>query len=946
MRLAFLTLLASIAIAACSDSAAGPDTPPDVLAPAPAHVASAAKALSGRADRPTVLAGDSTALRATVAAQGGRRPGRDVTWRSLDGGTVVRGVVDSQSVMMFTASEPGSYRLVAESPSLSTSDTTLVIMAGASVTSTITSLVMKPARTSIQPDDTLRFAVWGLTSSGDSVPAPVSLHPDRGYARGLDFYCSIEGTFEVRAILDGSSISASAEVTVSNTASGSSSGTSSGTSGSIVRLQMTPDRITIPPGDTLEFQLQGVTSTGGRVPVSGHLRADRGYVVGLKWIMPIEGTFRIRAFNDIGTMADTTWITVKAGAPHYDGGSSTDIPSGGGTSTGTLSKIVMSPVRDTIPPGDTLRFQVKGITTTGATVPVNAYLRADRGYVVGLKWIMPVEGTFRIRAFQEDGTLADTAWITVKSGAPSSGGTQDDGGSEPVDGTGNVTQPPPSSVPTGGVAELPRALPDVRYVAPTGRVINVPSGGDLQAAINNAVRGDVIQLAAGARFVGNYKLPAKSGSGWITIRTATTLPAEGTRVTPSSASSFAKIITPNSMPAIWTETSGSTSYYRIMGVELTSSASMTYAIVNLGAYNGAASSPSNLPTQIVLDRTYIHGTSSMNLQRCVTLNSRSSAVLDSWLSDCHYHNTDTQAIGGWTGTGPYLIQNNHLEAAGENIMFGGADPAFSGVVPSDITIRHNHIYKPLSWKGVWVAKNLLELKTAQRVLIEDNVLENNWADGQTGFAFVMKSVNQGGGCSWCVVQDITIRHNLLINSPGGFNLASSETEHGGTVIGANSITITQNLFQNVAQSTMTGSRILFQLTGGVSSVTITHNTAFSDDKSVLFDGAPTPHLVMENNLWTRGRYGIFGSGHSEGSSALAYYAPDGSIRGNIIVGAPSSEYPSYNFYPGTLSLAGLLNIVSDLFEVGSSSPYYNKGTDGASPGVDVDWLMNRVAGVK
>jgi hypothetical protein len=166
------------------------------------------------------------------------------------------------------------------------------------------------------------------------------------------------------------------------------------------------------------------------------------------------------------------------------------------------------------------------------------------------------------------------------------------------------------------------------------------------------------------------------------------------------------------------------------------------------------------------------------------------------------------------------------------------------------------------------------------------------------------------------------------------------------VIGANAITIAYNLFPNVAQSGMAGSRILFQMTGGVDDIAIVHNTGFTSDKDVLFDGPPVSRLVMENNLWTRGTYGIFGSGHSEGSTALSYYAPDGSIRGNIVVGAPSSQYPAYNFYPSSISVAGLLNIVNNLFEVGGGSPYYNKGTDGTSPGVDVSDLMNRVAGVK
>ena len=596
------TLVGAFALTACSDSTAGPASP-DVPAPRVAEVASAQHKLHVRADNPTVLAGDSTPLRANAAAQGNRRAA-DVTWRTLDGGNLVQGVVDSETVTMFTAPEAGSYRLVGASPSLGATDTMVVTMASASVTSTITSLVMRPERATILPNDTLRFVVWGKTSTGDSVPAPVKLYPDRGYVRGLDYYCPIEGTFRVRAELNG--VETESYVTVSKSA-GTSSG--SATSGSIVRL-------------------------------------------------------------------------------------------------------VMSPTRDTIPPGDTLTFQVHGVTSTGSSVPVSATLVADRGYVRDLDWIMPVEGTVRIRAVQSGGTLADTAWITVKSGAAPStddgasggSGSTDDGSVEAPSDPSNISTPAPS----GEVAEMPRTYLDTRYVAPTGRTINVAAGGDLQAAINNAARGDVIQLAAGARFVGNFYLPAKAGSGWITIRTATTLPAEGTRVTPSTAASFAKLVTPNSMPALYTRTSASASYYRIMGIELSSSASMTYAVVNLGDYSHSAGSVSDYPQYIVLDRTYIHGTSSMNLQRCVALNSRSSAVIDSWISDCHYRLLDSQAIGAWDGPGPYKIVNNHLEGASENVMFGGGDPRFSGVVPSDIEIRHNHFYKPLSWKGVgWDIKNIL-----------------------------------------------------------------------------------------------------------------------------------------------------------------------------------------------------------------------------------------------
>src|SRR5690606_11936427 len=113
----------------------------------------------------------------------------------------------------------------------------------------------------------------------------------------------------------------------------------------------------------------------------------------------------------------------------------------------------------------------------------------------------------------------------------------------PVDTAISVAPLPP--VPSSGSVELPRVTLDTRYVPPTGNTIVVPAGGSLQAALNAAERGDVIQLAAGATFSGNFVLPAKPGTGWITITTATALPPEGTRVTPSMAANFAKIKSPN-----------------------------------------------------------------------------------------------------------------------------------------------------------------------------------------------------------------------------------------------------------------------------------------------------------------------------------------------------------------------------------------------------------------
>jgi hypothetical protein len=83
---------------------------------------------------------------------------------------------------------------------------------------------------------------------------------------------------------------------------------------------------------------------------------------------------------------------------------------------------------------------------------------------------------------------------------------------------------------------------------------------------------------------------------------------------------------------------------------------------------------------------------------------------------------DSQAICGVNGPGPFKIVNNYLEGSGENVMFGGADPAIRDLVPSDIEFRGNYCFKPLSWKighpsyagTPWAVKNLTSSQVLER----------------------------------------------------------------------------------------------------------------------------------------------------------------------------------------------------------------------------------------
>src|SRR5262249_43263508 len=104
--------------------------------------------------------------------------------------------------------------------------------------------------------------------------------------------------------------------------------------------------------------------------------------------------------------------------------------------------------------------------------------------------------------------------------------------------------PETRAVPT--LPEAPREWVDTKLVPPTGRILNVKAGDDLQDALEMAQLGDVIVLEAGATFIGPFTLPDKgAGSGWITIRTSTSdrdhFPSPGTRVNPSHAPLMPKL---------------------------------------------------------------------------------------------------------------------------------------------------------------------------------------------------------------------------------------------------------------------------------------------------------------------------------------------------------------------------------------------------------------------
>jgi hypothetical protein len=245
--------------------------------------------------------------------------------------------------------------------------------------------------------------------------------------------------------------------------------------------------------------------------------------------------------------------------------------------------------------------------------------------------------------------------------------------------------------------------------------------------------------------------------------------------------------------------------------------------------------------------------------------------------------------------------------AGMGILFGGAEPAIDQLVPSDIVIRRNHITRPVAWKtGTWVVKNLLELKNARYVQIDGNLIENNWAGGQSGFAVVFTVRAQGTHSPWTTIEHVRFENNVVRHSGSGINILGYDDTAPSQQ--ARDIVIRNNLFTDIDHRTWGGAGIFVQLGDEPADVHIEHNTVMHSGNILsVYGGTPAAPRVATgfrfcSNIVENNTYGIFGNGVGTGNPAIATYLPGSVIIGNAIAGGNPNLYPVGNVFPTVANL--------------------------------------------
>ena len=481
----------------------------------------------------------------------------------------------------------------------------------------------------------------------------------------------------------------------------------------------------------------------------------------------------------------------------------------------------------------------------------------------------------------------------------------------------------------------------------------VPAGADLQNYINRARPGDVLLLEPGATYVGNFTLPALPeessaiAAQYITIRSAADNSHFPTadRVTPAHAQWMPTLRSPNGNSALATKPGAH--HWRLQWLAFGANSGGAGNIISLGDGSAAQRDRADVPHHLELDGLIIRGDAAQGQKRGIALNSADTVIRNSDIREIKADGQDSQAICGWNGPGPFVIDNNYLEAAAENVMFGGSDPAIRDLVPSDIRIRRNYVTKSLAWRGSrWTVKNLLELKNARRVVIESNVFENNWVAAQTGYALLFKPVNQDGKAPWSDVSDITLQYNIVRHVSSAINILGTDYEHPSAHM--RGLQIRNNLFYDVDAGRWGGDGRFLLIGGGPADIVIDHNTVIQSGSVVQFYGTQNgrPWVIQDlrftNNLTRHNQFGVIGESAGIGRTAIAAYVNNNEFRRNVLAGGDPSRYPPDNLFPSVAELmADFVDSAHDDYRLRATSRFSAAATDGSMLGANLEELRRR-----
>lgn len=519
------------------------------------------------------------------------------------------------------------------------------------------------------------------------------------------------------------------------------------------------------------------------------------------------------------------------------------------------------------------------------------------------------------------------------------------------------------------------------YYSPTGSASLVATNTATFTTNLAAVEcGTTLTLTSGVTAAGNFQIPnvgACTNTITITSATAGVYPSAGVRVTTAN-NGMAKISTSNSSPAM--QFMPGANHYTFKGMEIQTTASSTQSIILDGYTDTTAATQidrtTRLSSSILYDRVWVHGNSTGDVAHCVMFNGATQQIKDSLISDCHYIGSESHGIIGWNGPGPYTITNNKIEAAGQCVLFGGANSGVGNVIPSDISTSNNLCSKPMTWRpgcvlGTeygcngsiyagrhWLVKTGFELKAGRRVVFDHNIVENVWSDAQDGHCYIVQSLNEvGGGNFWNQITDVTFSNNICrhANKVGTFVGHVGYSGEAAPSAG-DGLVVRNELYYDIDYrfaDAVTPRGTVFALSAEYKNIAIDHITADNTTQGVgvgqpwgfylasFLGGSSYEQLLslsVKNSFWrSNGDLALHGDGGQEGTAALTAYANAGStFQKNVIATGEATTFPATTSKITSAALEALWpNQATGNYRLTAGGIYAQGGASQATDSTDV-----------
>jgi hypothetical protein len=248
-----------------------------------------------------------------------------------------------------------------------------------------------------------------------------------------------------------------------------------------------------------------------------------------------------------------------------------------------------------------------------------------------------------------------------------------------------------------------------------------------------------------------------------------------------------------------------------------------------------------------------------DIEKAITLNADNSWMEYNYIEKMHWWGAESHAASYGFDNGPTKIAHNYMDG-GSGALFSGGAAADSGGGPgSDNEIRGNYLGRDLNYRFLtggasnspsppwgcgpfdgtashntcpftWAIKNSYESKVGHRNLIDGNIIENVWSDGQSGFAILMNVEATSGGQAAGIFDPVTglpasyldnvrLSNNWVRNSPQAIQMlgrgAMDTGNGGGITLPFENVDFINNLFSNIADSNQFGTPgHMWQFTSG------------------------------------------------------------------------------------------------------------------------------------